>query len=304
MKLLGFSNAILAGGWGSQTNSAFERMLMGWLNCQSLRSAQETAASPRTDITDAACLRCALKALHILNLKVSVFSKFKSYLQFTFLGRRLTMMAPSSISMIVKLHTSGIWSKVNQPRVQRCCDQHSQSTPVLWLFDPNRSNIWEDVVDLMHSAYTSKVAISGIASLEFRGLAICLVFNLTRWTVLFPNQNSKLLFGNQNISLRAFELIHHGRIWKFLWPNIWPLLAPEAPFRAHGGPSSAFGATWPWVVSRSSRSTPDGKQGNKMKQVKSSRIHPMHRSPEIWWWGNVGSSLLWIRWMMVRWNNF
>ena len=42
--------------------------------------------------------------------------------------------------------------------------------------NPNISNIWQDVVDLMHSAYTSKVAISGIASLEFRGLALYLWF--------------------------------------------------------------------------------------------------------------------------------
>ena len=83
---------------------------------------------------------------------------------------------------------------MNQPRLQRC-DQHSQSTPALWFFDPNRSNIWEDVVDLMHSAYTSKVAISGIASLEFRGLAICLVLSFKRWAVIFPIKTRPFCLG-------------------------------------------------------------------------------------------------------------
>ena len=124
---------------------------------------------------------------------ISVSLLQKSCLQFTFLGRRLTM-AQSSISIIVKLHMSGIWSRVNQPRLQRC-DQHSQSTPALWFFDPNRSNIWEDVVDLMHSAYTSKVAISGIASLEFRGLAICLVLSFKRWVVIFPIKSRPFCLG-------------------------------------------------------------------------------------------------------------
>ena len=86
----------------------------------------------------------------------------------------------------------------------------------------------QDVVDLMHSAYTSKVAISGIASLESGS----------------PDSKNPEIKDMKD----SFKKSHLCKVVCFTdhipkGVSVWSIPA-EAPFRAHGGTSSVSGVAW------------------------------------------------------------